>query len=177
MNTPNNRRRKESQRRMEKAFMQLLQEKPLSLISVSEICSIAGVNRTTFYSNYDDIYALSERMQQQLHDEIMTLYHEEALSETRSHDFTKLLRHIKEHQLEYRTYFRLNPDGKLRFVAYDPSDAHVSFNPAHIDYHVAFFGNGFNAVIKMWLERGCTESPEEIRQIFEEEYTNRVIPK
>lgn len=177
MNTPNNRRRRESQRRMEEAFMQLLQEKTINRISVSEICKIAQVNRTTFYSNYDDIYALSEHLQQHLQDEVISLYLEEARNHSHDHDFTKLLHHIKNHQLEYKTYFRLNPSGNLRFVAYDTTDAAKHFDLKHIDYHIAFFGNGFNAILKMWLDRDCRETPGEIRQILKDEYTNRALPK
>ena len=37
MNTPNNKRRRESQRRMENAFVQLLQERELHQITVTDI--------------------------------------------------------------------------------------------------------------------------------------------
>lgn len=38
MNTPNNKRRKESQNKIEKIFIELLQTKELNQISVSDIC-------------------------------------------------------------------------------------------------------------------------------------------
>ena len=56
MNTPNNRRRKESREKIEKVFVELLQQKELNQVSVSDICKRAGLNRTTFYANYPDIY-------------------------------------------------------------------------------------------------------------------------
>ena len=37
------------------AILQLIKDKPLSSISVSELCSKAGVSRMTFYRNYDSI--------------------------------------------------------------------------------------------------------------------------
>ena len=37
------------------AILQLINDKPLSSISVSELCSKAGVSRMTFYRNYDSI--------------------------------------------------------------------------------------------------------------------------
>lgn len=55
MNTPNNKRKKESMERIEKVFIELLQTKALDKISVSDICKHAGLNRTTFYANYTDI--------------------------------------------------------------------------------------------------------------------------
>ena len=41
-----------------KAFMELLRQKPLASISVKELCELAGINRGTFYSHYQDVYDL-----------------------------------------------------------------------------------------------------------------------
>ena len=54
MNTPNNKRRRESRLRIEAALVRLLQDKELAQISVKEICAAADVNRTTFYANYQE---------------------------------------------------------------------------------------------------------------------------
>ena len=45
MNTKNNRRRRESVARIEKAFMELLQTSELSEITVSEICKLLRLQR------------------------------------------------------------------------------------------------------------------------------------
>ena len=62
MNTKNNRRRRESIERIERAFIELLQHKELNDISVSEICKICGLNRSTFYANFVDLYDLADKM-------------------------------------------------------------------------------------------------------------------
>ena len=56
MNTPNNKRKRESRQKIEKVFIQLLQTKELNEISVTEICKEAHLNRSTFYANYLDVY-------------------------------------------------------------------------------------------------------------------------
>lgn len=43
---------------LEKAFIQLLGEKPLKKITVSDVTSFCGVNRMTFYYHFEDIYSL-----------------------------------------------------------------------------------------------------------------------
>ena len=48
MNIPNNKRRKESREKITKAFLELMQSHELREISVTEICEMAQVNRTTF---------------------------------------------------------------------------------------------------------------------------------
>ena len=46
-------------------------------------------------------------------------------------------------------------------------------NIDNIEYHIIFFKNGLNAVIKKWLQNNCKESPEEIRDIIINEYKNK----
>ena len=53
-----NRRVKMTKRMMKDALIDLLDEKPLEKITVTEICKSADVNRSTFYAYYEDISAL-----------------------------------------------------------------------------------------------------------------------
>lgn len=170
MNTANNKRRKDSVRRIGTAFIKLLQTKELGEISVTDICKLAEINRTTFYSNFIDIYDLAEQVQNSLEQEVVELYREEWEQGHGSHDFLRLFCHIKENPLFYKTYFKLNTDGKLRFMMYNVEDAVKRFDNKNIDYHIAFFSSGLNAIIKKWLENDCRESPEEIFGIIKDEY-------
>ena len=89
MNTPNNKRRKESIDKIERAFIELLQTKELDNITVSEICKITSLNRSTFYSNFIDIYDLSDKVCKHLEEEFLSLYANEIKNEIRSNDFTR----------------------------------------------------------------------------------------
>ena len=40
------------------AFIELRSKKPLEKITVRELCEIARINKSTFYSHYKDIYDL-----------------------------------------------------------------------------------------------------------------------
>ena len=150
MNTPNNKRKRESRQKIEKVFIQLLQTKELNEISVTEICKEAHLNRSVF-----------------------SLYKEERDTKYNSNDFLKLFRHIKENQIFYRTYFKLNKDQNFIVREYDTNLSKVFFNDEYVDYHVEFFKAGLNAIIKKWLYNGCKEEPEEIDFIIKEEYKTK----
>ena len=45
------------------AFLELRSAKPLEKITVKELCSLACINKSTFYSHYEDIYALSQSLE------------------------------------------------------------------------------------------------------------------
>ncbi len=173
MNTPNNKRKKESMDRIEKVFIELLQTKELDEISVSDICKRAGLNRTTFYANYTDIYGLADAIRDKLENEVSDLYKEEVMQGFNSNDFLKLFRHIKDNQIFYKTYFKLGYDNNYKIFRYDTDLAHNHFQNKFIEYHMEFFKAGITQIIKIWLKGGCKESPEDMFEIIKSEYTRR----
>ena len=86
MNTPNNKRRKLSQEKIEKTFVELIQTKEISEISVSDICKKANLNRTTFYSNYIDIYDLVDKINEKMFNDFFNIYTKEREEKKHSYD-------------------------------------------------------------------------------------------
>ena len=50
---------KKTKRAIQKAFIALLREKPIEKITVKEIAERAEINKTTFYSHYETLDALT----------------------------------------------------------------------------------------------------------------------
>ena len=70
MNTKNNQRRRETIAAIDAAFVSLLKEKELKDISVSELCEKAETNRSTFYENYADMFALTNAYSEKIENQI-----------------------------------------------------------------------------------------------------------
>ena len=170
MNTKNNKRRRESKEKIERAFIELLQTKELSEITVSDICKLCDLNRSTFYANYLDIYDLADKIRERLEEEVNRLYDAERIQKFNSNNYLKLFYHIRNNQLFYRTYFKLGYDNKYQIKCYDINLAERRFNGKNIEYHMEFFKSGLTAIIKMWLAGGCKEEPEEMNEIIISEY-------
>ena len=172
MNTPNNKKRKKSQEQIEKVFLQLIQKKNIGEISVSTICELSGLNRSTFYSNYIDIYDLAEKVKQQMEIQFAQFQ----LSNNAKQDYNgylNMFRYIKENQIFFRTYFKLEEISKNLSTQYHVELAEKYYDNKFIDYHIEFFRAGLNAIIKKWLNNGCKETPEEINEIITSEYKNK----
>lgn len=172
MNIKNNKRRKDSQERIEKTFVELLQTRDVRDITVSDIIKTAGLNRSTFYANYLDIFDLADKTRQKLEQDFSNLFADYDYFNERSGALT-MFRHIKENQLFYKTYFKLCYDTNHLISIYDPDRAEQEHISANIKYHIEFFRNGLNAIIKLWLAGGCKESPEEMADVLKTEYRGR----
>ncbi|MBR4109570.1 MAG: TetR/AcrR family transcriptional regulator [Oscillospiraceae bacterium] len=172
MNVKNNKRRKESQEKIEKAFVALLQGKQIKDITVSDLIKITGLNRSTFYANYLDIFDLADKTRQKLELEFSNLFADYDYFNEHS-GALKMFQHIKENQLFYQTYFKLCYDDKHLISIYDPKRAEQEHISGNLKYHIEFFRNGLNAIIKLWLAGGCKESPEEMAEVLKQEYRGR----
>jgi len=172
MNIPNNKKRKASVEKIEKTFVQLIQKKNIEEISVSTICELSGLNRSTFYSNYIDIYDLAEKVKKQMEEEFAEIQ----LSNNAKQDYDgylNMFRYIKENQIFFKTYFKLESITMSFPTEYHVELAEKYYDNKFIDYHIEFFRAGLNAVIKKWLNSGCKETPEEINDIITSEYKNK----
>lgn len=173
MNTPNNKRRKQSQERIEKIFMQLIQTKEIENISISDICKLAKLNRSTFYANYIDIYDLANKVKFRMAEEFAEMFINDPESGHNTRSYVKMFTHIKENQTFYKTYFKLSFNNVAPKFHYHQDLASKYYDNKHLDYHIEFFQAGLNAVIKKWLDNDCKESPEEIVEIINSEYQNK----
>ena len=54
-----------TEKAIKNAFIELRAKKPLEKITVKELCAEACINKSTFYSHYADIYALSEAIERE----------------------------------------------------------------------------------------------------------------
>ena len=172
MNVKNNRRRRESQEKIEKVFIELLQTREINDIAVSDIIKITGLNRSTFYANYIDIFDLADKTREKLEVEFSDLFANYDYFNERT-GALKMFRHIKENQIFYKTYFKLCYDDKHLISIYDVKRAEKEHIDRNIKYHIEFFRNGLNAIIKLWLAGGCQESPEEMAAVLKTEYSGR----
>ena len=172
MNVKNNKRRKDSQEKLTKAFIALLQTRDLKDITVSDLIKQTGLNRSTFYANYLDIFDLADQTRHTLEQEFSNLFADYDYFNDRS-GALKMFQHIKENQIFYKTYFKLCYDDRHLISIYDPKRAKQEHVETNLKYHIEFFRNGLNAIIKLWLAGGCQESPEEMAQVLKQEYQGR----
>lgn len=70
MGIKENQRIKLTKQLLSDALLQMLQEMPIQSVSIRELCTRAGINRTTFYNHYGSQYELLNDISQRFLDEI-----------------------------------------------------------------------------------------------------------
>jgi len=136
------------------------------------ICEKANLNRSTFYSNYIDISDLTEKIQKNMEFELAK-FQLSNNSKQDSNGYLNMFKYIKNNQIFFKTYFKLESISMNMPTQYRIELAEKYYNNKYIDYHIEFFRAGLNAVIKKWINNGCKETPEEINEIITSEYKNK----
>ncbi len=178
MNTKNNHRARNTQKKIKKILLEKLGSKPLHEITVQEICREARINRTTYYVHYDNIYDLMQNIEMEMQQGINKLFMDadrgiyKPLTEK---SMEQLINYIYENALFYRIL--LNDLNRLNIIDNELAAAwKKQIEPAlrkkadtsetELRYRFEYFNSGFRGIIRTWLNTNCQESPKELTQII-----------
>lgn len=174
--------------RMDEAFLELLEKKDFTYITVKEICEKAGVNRSTFYLHYETVsdllaesarYIIDQFVEAMPHDtaefmsQIQTRPLEELYLITPEY-LTPYLNYIKKHRRIFRT--TLEQASVLGMNdAYLSLNRHVFIpilNRHHVPlpnqkYMMPFYINGIMGIVNEWLKENCEDSIEHMISVIQ----------
>ena len=146
------------------AFLQLLQEKQIEDISISELTDKAGVGRATFYRNYEK------------KEDILTAYISEIFGEwTNTWDenpnapLSEHVRTIISHFENPHAFYKLINDRGLIYLLKDVIIGLCGPKPEHEAlqaYAASFAAYALYGWIDTWFSRGMKESSDEIADMF-----------
>ena len=174
--------------RMDEAFLELLEKKDFTYITVKEICEKAGVNRSTFYLHYEtvsDLLAESARYIITQFVEAMPDDTAEFMSQIQTRPLEELylitpeyltpyLNYIKKHRRIFRTTLE-------QASVLGMNDAYLSLN-RHVfipilnryqvplssqKYIMPFYINGLMGIVNEWLKEDCEDSIERMISVIQ----------
>lgn len=168
-----------TRRLLEEALLDLMEEKPLSQIGVSELCKRACINRTTFYNHYGspaDVFAEIERdtvreLRERLDaatpaGEELTLGRrvEVLCSYLRSHErFSKLLFMQAGDNSNFLEALLQMPEGQPEAVR----NSAMGYDTETLALLKTFLAHGIYALVRKWVLEDVPKTPQEIGQLAE----------
>ncbi len=163
-----------SRKMIRQAFVELLQEKPIEKITVTDIVIRADINRGTFYAHYQDTRAAIEQIENEIIEKMV-----EFLSEFRYKNFFQnplpLLEKISNYLEEDVEFYRIliNANGaeqfllKLKkiFVRHMESDSDIPEEIKHTSTFLVrthFFAGGLVNLYQVWFMKEMNVSLRDI---------------
>ena len=178
MNIKNNSRYKASSEKIENAFLKLILNYKYEDINISQICDQANINRSTFYCHYDDINDLVIKIESKFANSMANIFN---YGERQTHQaFVEMFTFIKENKYFYKAFLSIpyqtlaETNTKIDVLRNIGEKTNIDrTNNIGIFYRASFFGAGIKEMCRLWLERDCIESPEEMAKLLLDEYKNR----
>ena len=156
---------------MNEALLQLLEKKDIEYITVSELAKKAGVNRSTFYLHYEDIYDLLEETICNTNKAFINAFDKSLIEKTKA---KRTLFFISDEFLipylnfckEYKRLFKLAHKKPILFqrdMAYNkmyesilyPAISEFLKDETEKIYTLEFFTQGVAAIINKWINLDC----------------------
>ena len=176
MNKEKNERFRETDRRIQTYVLDELQTKRLREITVSSVCQALGLNRSSFYLHYPDVYAVAEAICNWEIGELMEGFRAHFESEGMSDPIGYILvalRHMWAHMEFYRAYLneigleqqRRGTEWLLRDVIL-PHAQKSGVPEWQAALRHEFARAGAMAVARQWLDGGCAQPPEAVADVI-----------
>lgn len=178
MNTKNNKVFQENEQAIREAFLTLLERETDRVISVKDICEMSGINRSTFYRHYLDVYDLMEKTERSIFGEWFLELSKTGEVENRFHSrdtILILLRQVVKNRIFYGYYIKNHPDALKEsafltiweefFIPYFKKWGVE--NKKDMEYYFTYYQGGLKSVVLKWIEEGCVETPEHVVDIID----------
>ena len=182
---PGDRRVRRTQATLQRALIDLVQERDLSQITVADVADRADVSRSTFYDHYEDVHELAEAACTSMLDDmfrsVLAIYAARAYPSAEDPDpaLTAFFAHFAERATLYRSL--LGPTGSARVIEHVRRRTTAAFHYGRLaltgdtpppdtagspdfplDVPAAFVAGALLGVAADWLQRGCPRTPLEM---------------
>jgi AcrR family transcriptional regulator len=176
MSSKLDRRKKYTRMVLKESLITLLKDKQISSVTVKELCELADINRSTFYSHYTDQFDLLNKIEDEiLEDMNQTLgsynfnEEEEALQMTE-----KILEYVAANRDVCQTLLSEHGDpqfqNKVMKITYEFTMKNwveiIKSDQKASEYISLYVGSGSIHVIKNWLDNGMDMTPKEMAEII-----------
>ena len=162
------------------ALMAELAERAFEEITVKDICERAMVHRTTFYTHYEDKYALLKQGMRQMYDTLQADVDMERgafSADDPPPSIIRLFIHVAEHRHFYKLMLCGEGNGwfqklvkayiaehaQTKASASTPVNQSVAVPPA---MQAQFVAGAFISILAWWLENDMLYSPHQMAQYF-----------
>lgn len=179
-----NRRVRMTKKLLKDALLELMEKRGLDRVTVTDICSAADVNRSTFYAHYEDVHQLLREIEDGMLERmpVLPIPYANQPDQQGLERLTEFLQYVKSNARLYRVML-IRRDGGAFFnrAVSAMMEAARSSGPIEDErltrYDCAYRLNGTIGIIREWIEDGFTMTPEELAKVIWYRRVNAQIEK
>jgi AcrR family transcriptional regulator len=161
---------------IKESFIKSLRQKPISKISVKEICENADVNRATFYTHYKDQYDLLLQIENEIIEDINHYLKDYDIKDIKLVPLD-MIEKITDYVAKNADVFDLllNLNGDIKFQQevikiigkqFIPIIENENLNKDNAEYIYHFIACGAVGMIQMWMKDGMKKSAKEMAELI-----------
>lgn len=165
-----------SKRLLKDGVMKLLQKKHIEDVSVSELCEVSAINRTTFYRHYQTPHdVLMEIELDFMHEFYEVPTPTKSMGDIRSHA-VRMCNFLYDNKETAKLFIRNNTDDDFRLLFQNFADAFVSARTVHykgkavnentLRLMTTFFSYGIYSIVRQWLIEEILMTPDEVADLI-----------
>ena len=161
---------------LQMALIELLYEKTIDKISISELCKKACVNRGTFYLHYKDVPELLEEYFHDLTEDLRKSYYEPFLLphfkiENLSADMVRIFHHVEKYKQFYKIVFNRKTPMMYYYRLFDIIrnyliDSISEVESENIEFAASYQANAIIGLVIQWVQHDFMESPEQMNEML-----------
>ena len=165
------RRIRKTRQRLQAGLLLLMKEKPISQITMREICRRADVGRSTPYTHYRDVEDILEQMENALYNDLSALLNQYPSSLNAGQEAWLTSAYSLAQRNGLLLEVLLCYDGDQAFMRRllsllqngmkDSQSADIPYS----NWRSTFLTGGINYIVQQWVSGGGAESPEELARL------------
>ncbi len=152
-----------SRKMIKEAFLELLEEKNINKITVTDIVNKADLNRSTFYAHYTDVRAITEEMENEVIDKMIEILNEFEFKSFFNNPTPLLLevsKFLENNQKTYKVLLKVNEAEtflkklKNEFAKYMMLDTDIPEylkNSKMVNLRISYFAGGIINIYQDWF--------------------------
>lgn len=164
-----------TKRLLKEALLELLKEKSLQQINVSELCRAAGINRATFYKHYAIPQDVLREIEQNAVEDLRKMAPKVQTAESAKQYLENVCSQLYEHRAVLRILLECRTDEDLvemfsesnrRYWGQYGERKEHGMDQDSAKLMVTFFSSGAYYLIRQWLLEDVQKTPKEVADLI-----------
>lgn len=167
-----------TKRQLKQAFLQLIQEKSLEDITVTELCTQSGITRKTFYLHFENLPCYFQQFMEQLLIELeKSILSSTKERETAGHQLEPKMIYLFQHVYDNKAFYHFIFNNKSQFTYYEMLFSRIKQlvrqaaqtypNEKTLnDFEISYQASAILGMLMEWYYQDFFQSVDEMNELF-----------